>query len=119
VENWPGILTRIAADMVTDGFRRRRSRAGDRHVALDAIEEPSDNILASPESILQGRQRITIVDETLKTLSSDCRRAFMLVRFYGYSYAEVASELGIKPVAVGRLIEQASSRVTKAAIGNA
>jgi DNA-directed RNA polymerase specialized sigma24 family protein len=70
----------------------------------------------SPERILQGRERIVHVERTLEALDPDCRRAFLLVRFHGHSYAEVAAELKIDTITVGRLIERASLRLAKAAI---
>jgi len=72
----------------------------------------------SPERILQGREKIVHVERALEALDTDCRRAFLLVRFHGYSYAEVAAELKIDTITVGRLIERASLRLAKAAIAD-
>jgi RNA polymerase sigma-70 factor (ECF subfamily) len=116
VASWRGIFTRIAADLVVDGFRRRQARGGDLHTPLEDVQDPSDDGVTSPERILQGRQKLMHVERTLDALDPDCRRAFLLVRFHGHSYAEVAAELKIDPVAVGRLIERATLRLAKAAI---
>ncbi len=116
VDNWRGILMRIAADLVVDGFRRRKARAGDSHVPIDLLPDLCDSGVNSPERILQGRERIVHVERTLEALDPDCRRAFLLVRFHGHSYAEVAAELKIDTITVGRLIERASLRLAKAAI---
>jgi DNA-directed RNA polymerase specialized sigma24 family protein len=56
------------------------------------------------------------VERTLEALDPDCRRAFVLVRFHGHSYAEVAAVLDTDPVSVGRLIERATLRLAKMAI---
>jgi RNA polymerase sigma factor (sigma-70 family) len=114
--SWRGIFTRIAADLVVDGHRRRQARAGDRHVPLDLAPDPGDDGLNSPERILDGRQRLMNVERTLETLDTDCRRAFVLVRFHGRSYAEAAAELGTDPVSIGRMIERATLRLAKAAM---
>ncbi len=118
VENWRGILTRIAADLVVDGFRRQQARAQDKHTSIDLVPDPCDNGVNSPERILQGREKIALIERTLEALDSDCRRAFLLVRFHGHSYAEVATELKIDTITVGRLIERASLRLAKAAISD-
>ncbi len=118
IANWRGILTRIAADLMVDGFRRRQARADDRHTPLDTVRDPSDDGVNSPERILQGREQILRVERTLEALDPDCRRAFMLVRFHGHSYAEVAADLKIDTIAVGRLVERATLRLAKAAITN-
>ncbi len=118
VGNWRGILTRIAADLLVDGFRRRQARAGDRHTPLDTIGDPSDDGVNSPERILRGREQIRHVERTLEALNPDCRRAFLLVRFHGHTYAEVAAALKIDTIAVGRLIERASLRLAKAALSD-
>jgi RNA polymerase sigma-70 factor (ECF subfamily) len=118
VDNWRGILTRIAADLVVDGFRRQQARAGDRHTPIDLLPDLCDNGVNSPERILQGREKIVQVERTLEALDPDCRRAFLLVRFHGYSYAEVAAELKLDTIAVGRLIERATLRLAKAAISD-
>ena len=116
VGSWRGILTRIAADLLVDGFRRRRTRAGDLHVSLDTVADPSDDGLNSPERILQGRQKIKKVETILETLDPDCRRAFILVRFNGVSYAQAAAELGTDSVRIGRLVERAALHLARAAI---
>jgi DNA-directed RNA polymerase specialized sigma24 family protein len=48
-------------------------------------------------------------------LDPDCRRAFVLVRFQGCSYAEAASALNTTPVLIGRMIERAALHLAKAA----
>ncbi len=118
VGNWRGIFTRIAADLVIDGFRRNRARAADRHVALDSTVDPSDDGVNSPERILQGRQTIRDAERMLEALDPVCRRAFVLVRFQGFSYAEAASALNTSPVAIGRMIERASLHLAKWATRN-
>jgi RNA polymerase sigma factor (sigma-70 family) len=118
VDNWRGILKRIAADLVVDGFRRQQARGGDRHTPIDLLPDLCDNGVNSPERILQGREKIVRIERTLEALDPDCRRAFLLVRFHGHSYAEVAAELKIDTIAVGRLIERASLRLAKAAIAD-
>jgi RNA polymerase sigma-70 factor (ECF subfamily) len=118
VENWRGILTRIAADLVVDGFRRQQARAQDKHTSIDLVPDPCDNGVNSPERILQGREKIAHIERTMEALDFDCRRAFLLVRFHGHSYAEVAEELKIDTITVGRLIERTSLRLAKAAISD-
>jgi RNA polymerase sigma factor (sigma-70 family) len=118
VANWRGILTRIAADLLVDGFRRQKARAGDSHTSIDLVPDLCDSGVNSPERILQGREGIVRVERTLEALDPDCRRAFLLVRFHGHSYAEVAVELKVDTITVGRLIERASLRLAKAAIAD-
>lgn len=118
ISNWRGILTRIAAGLVVDGFRRRRARAHDLHDPLDLVQDPGDHGVNSPERILEGRQAIRDVEATLASLDPDSRRAFELVRFHGYSYAEAARRLQTDPVQIGRMIERATLRLAKAAIGS-
>jgi RNA polymerase sigma factor (sigma-70 family) len=114
VRSWRGIFLRIAADLVVDGFRRSRARAAELHVPLESVQEPGDDELHSPERILQGRQRLSEAERTLEALDPECRRAFVLVRFHGYSYAETARELGLDTIRVGRLIERATLHLAKA-----
>jgi RNA polymerase sigma-70 factor (ECF subfamily) len=118
VVNWRGILTRIAADLVVDGLRRHQARSADRHTDLESVADPGDDGVNSPERIMQGRQAFMQVERTLDALDPDSRRAFLLVRFHGHSYAEVAAELKIDTIAVGRLIERASLQLTRAAIAS-
>lgn len=114
VRNWRGILLRIAADLVVDGFRRSRARAADSHVPLDSVQEPGDDELHSPERILHGRERLSQAERSLEALDPECRRAFVLVRFHGWSYAETARELGVDTIRVGRLVERATLHLAKA-----
>ncbi len=116
IASWRGIFTRIAADLVVDGRRRRSARAGERHVPLDLAPDPGDDGLNSPERILEGRQKLMDVERALQALDPDCRRAFVLVRFHGHSYAEAAAALKTDSVSVGRMIERATLRLAKAAL---
>ncbi len=93
------LLYRTARNLVTDHYRRAGVRAEAPDAAAD--EAPPDaDACAGPESLqpeaaLSSRQGVAALLATIEALPPRCREAFVLYKFDGLSYAEVAERMGI------------------------
>lgn len=111
------MLFRIANNLVFEHYRvRQRHHAGD-HVSLDDIG-PLKAREPSVESIVDTRQAIDILlKRTITELPTKCRLAFMLSRFDGLSYPQIAERMGITVKMVEKHITKAL-RACRAAVGD-
>ena len=114
VENASGYLFRIAANLLAKR-RQKEPWHWDRHVALDGVYEPREEI--SPERSLIAKQTAAGVLTALKALPPRTAEAFLLHRFEEPTYAAVAKRLGISPKRAEKLIGQALKRVHAVAEG--
>ncbi len=86
-------LFRTARNLLQDDARKKASRLSDRHVSIDETEPISP--YPSPDRIMQSKQVLDKFAETLEALKPQARRAFVLHRFKGLTYAQIASEMKI------------------------
>ena len=111
------MLFRIANNLVFEYHRtRKRHHAGD-HVSLtemDELQTPAPSV----ESIIDARRAIDILlKRTIIELPPKCRLAFMLSRFDGMSYPQIAQRMGISVKMVEKHITKALL-ACRAAVGD-
>jgi RNA polymerase sigma factor (sigma-70 family) len=72
---------------------------------LDADDRMDEtNVSESPETLLQAEEEFLLFCRSLRNLSLQCRRAFILRKVYGLSQQEVAKRLGISESTVEKHI---------------
>lgn len=89
---------RVAMNVLRDRVRRNTVRRRSDHVPLE--ETAADGQMPSEERIYEGRQILGQVLDVLEHLTPKCRTTFLLHRFEGLSYSEIARRLGISRSAV-------------------
>lgn len=99
IRNPRALLYRTARNLVIDQHRRAEVRAEgppavDDDPPPDADQRPGPKAL-QPEAILASRQGLAAVLATIDGLPPRCREAFVLFKFDGCSYAEIAARMGI------------------------
>jgi RNA polymerase sigma factor (sigma-70 family) len=116
VDNWPAFIRRVASNVLIDRFRHDRARMSDRHVPVEHAETLTDDGVGAPDRIAAGRQQLQALQSAIDDLDPLCRAAFRLVRIDGLSYKQAAEELGVPSATIGRQIEKALAKLTKAMI---
>lgn len=91
-------LFRTARSVLADRHRRRAVRRADAHFGLDGQLEPIDGTDAL--RTLLAREQLQRVSTVLTNLPERTRLVFVLSRFEGLRYAEIAKRLNISVSAV-------------------
>ncbi len=93
------LLYRTARNLLVDQHRRAEVRGetaplpdNEEPAGLDSTAGPA---ALQPDAILASREDLAAVLATIDRLPPRCREAFILHKFDGLSYAEVAAQMGI------------------------
>ena len=108
IGNPRALLYQTARNLVIDHLRHRAVRG--------AVELPTDDGIVpetagprdwEPETALDSRQGIDALVATIAGLPPRCREAFLLNRFEGLTYAQVAARMGVSTKRVEQHIKVA------------
>ncbi|QEA12544.1 RNA polymerase sigma factor [Comamonas flocculans] len=102
VRNPCALLYRTARNLVVDRYRRAEVRAAagmgasldDRELGLEDLPGPPSR---QPDAIVAERENLAAVTAVIEQLPPRCREAFILYKFDGLSYAEIAARMQISP----------------------
>ncbi len=111
IENPQAYLFRIASNLLRDKRRRDRVRHSDAHEPYDELYHPYEDI--SPERVLIGKQELERLKKSILKLPPRVKAAFILHRFEGLTYKEIAEALGISVSAVEKNMMTAIARLSK------
>ncbi|MBW2366895.1 MAG: RNA polymerase sigma factor [Deltaproteobacteria bacterium] len=98
------LLRTIATNLMTDRFRKRRLQSADMHVPLEEVELASQD--ATPEEVAWSREGLRMIKDVFDGLNTKSREAFILHRFSGLTYEQIANEMGISRSMVQRHISR-------------
>jgi len=98
------LLYRVARNLIVDRARQRRAVSPKQSTAIEP--EPVDGS-ACPARTAEQRDQMAAVREAIAELPARCREAFILNRFGGMTYREVALRLRISPKTVEKHIARA------------
>jgi len=118
VSNWRGFLLRVASNLLTDSFRRKRAHMRDKHIPL---EEAIDLLDGQPsvERILEGCEDVQCLTRILESVDPVARSVFLLVRVDGLTHREAAERLGLDTKQASRHVERVLARLARALAGGA
>ena len=95
------LLYRTARNLVIDQHRRAGVRGGAASPAYDPttpdLEDAVGPTSLQPDVILSSREGLAAITATIDALPPRCREVFILFKFDGLSYAEIAEQMGISP----------------------
>jgi RNA polymerase sigma factor (sigma-70 family) len=96
-------------------LRDRARSAQTRHAALSVPAEETQLVCPAPhaERVLDGEQRMNVLEAALRELRPKCRAVFILFHFDGLSQQEIAGRLRISVSMVEKYVKQAVSHCQK------
>jgi RNA polymerase sigma-70 factor (ECF subfamily) len=92
VEQPRAFFYRVVGSVMIDHWRREQCR---RQHAATAQQELAPQAQAEPQERLEHQEGIALMRQALDTLSVKCREVFILHRFSGLSYPQIAERVGI------------------------
>lgn len=98
-------LFQTAHSVLTDRARRAATRHEKAHGPLEEMHHPVEGI--TPERVLMGKEALAGVAACLAAMPERTRDIFVLHRFEGMSYAQIAKNFGISVSAVEKHIMKA------------
>ncbi|ATE60685.1 sigma-70 family RNA polymerase sigma factor [Thauera sinica] len=96
-------LTTIAHGLVVNHWRRLEIE----RAWLDALMQQPESCQPSPEVRALAIEALLEVDALLSTLPDKPRRAFLMAQLDGFTYREIATELGVSERMVKKYMAQA------------
>lgn len=96
---------RVAGNIAVDSMRRDRRIERRTAPAAEAARTPDP--AASPERALFDRERLAMLDAALRDLAPAQRRALLMSRVEGRTFAEIAVILGVSESMVAKYIAHA------------
>lgn len=98
-------LFRVAGNLAIDELRRQ-GRTERRAAPEDAAVALADSA-PLPEAVILARERLRLLDEALAELPPNPRRALLLSRVEGHTFAQIAAALGVSESMVAKYVAQA------------
>lgn len=98
-------LFSIATNLARDHFRRRTTRHSDAHFDVDDIVIVDER--PGPEQTVAWDQTLHSIKQGIRELTPLTRRVFLLSRFRGKTYPQIAAMLGISTRTVERKMSKA------------
>ncbi|MES1199972.1 MAG: sigma-70 family RNA polymerase sigma factor [Pseudomonadota bacterium] len=111
IDNVDAYVFQVAANLVRERVRKRAVRGSDSEIEID--EKFSDPQVFSPARILEGKETVARVMAALRELPERTRTIFVLQRFEGLTYHEVADRLGLSTSAIEKNMSRAISHLSK------
>jgi RNA polymerase sigma-70 factor (ECF subfamily) len=112
IANVEAYVFQIAANLIAERARQRASRGETVHGGVDA--EFKDETLVPAERALEARQDLAAIVRALQELPARTRAIFLLQRFEGMTYVEIAKKLGVTPSAIDKQMARAIAHLAKA-----
>ena len=112
LEHSRGYLTRIAKGLMIDLYRRRRIESA----YLEELALQPETVHPSPEELTQTVEALMTIDRLLQGLPINVRRALLMRRLDGISYAEIAEQLGVSVSSVEKYVARALQACLLAAL---
>jgi RNA polymerase sigma factor (sigma-70 family) len=112
IGNLDGYIFQMAVNLVRDDRRRAAASSRDAHVEFNDMLHGREDF--SPERVLLGRDDVDAVVRALQALPDRTRHVFVLKRFEGLRYGEIARRLGVSVSAVEKHMARAIAHIDEA-----
>lgn len=119
VENPRAFLFQVAANLSVDQLRRKNlmgnfidselaKREGDDSVAIDGD--------ISPEQVVEAKERVQRIFQVIDAMPTNVKQAFLLNRFKGLSYSEIAKLMDVSVSSVEKYMLDALKQCRRAMV---
>src|SRR5690554_4954748 len=98
-------LLKIAANIITDRYRKSQARREADHMSFENIKVLST--VMSPERQIQGKRILSQILDALERIKPEYRHAFVLSRMENMSYREISDTMGVSVSTVEKYISAA------------
>jgi RNA polymerase sigma-70 factor (ECF subfamily) len=106
VANPRAFLYRTAHNIVLDHRRREAVRA---RLSLEVavLDFGGETANADGERVLSGKERLAIVDATVRSMEPRRRKVLIMHAIHGLNYTDIARRMGVSPTRVTQLFAEA------------
>ena len=104
-------LFSIATNVIRDSYRKTVTRQ--KYDDLTRYRAGASGVESSAEEIASAQEQLGAVKAAIMKLSPECRNAFVLNRFEGLSYREVADTMGVSVSMVEKHIMRALAEMRR------
>lgn len=111
IDNLVSYMFRVAASVLMDHARRRRSRGETLQVVVDHEAIASDE--PGPERVAEARDRLAALRAVLDEMPPRTREIFLANRLDGASYAELARRHGVSASAIEKHMMKAIAHLQR------
>lgn len=115
IRNPRAFLFRVASNIRFNERKRRCSSVEQDLVSIETVEIPSDE--PGPYRSFKGEQDLEIVRAAFEELSESCREAFVMNRFQGLTFPQIAARLEISVSMVEKHVAHAVAHMRKSLDG--
>lgn len=105
IDNLRSFIFKIAENALIDKARGAAARHAEHHVNID--EQPEEGATVHMEQAISAEQKLTLLKSAILALPDKTRQVFLLSRFEGQSYPQIAERLGVSVKAVEKHMSKA------------
>lgn len=109
IENPDGYVFQAATNLLRERYRKAGTQSS--AIAQFPFFRPVSEEI-TPERILQGKDELRLLEQALAELPPRTRTVFLLHRFEGFKYREIAERIGVSVSAVEKHIAAAARHIT-------
>jgi RNA polymerase sigma-70 factor (ECF subfamily) len=110
-DNMHGYIFQTASSVLRDQFRRDRVRQI--MITTDFTETDFPDVDCAPERVILAREEINLVVQALNELTERTRDIFLLRRYEGLSYGEIADRTGLSISALEKHVAKAAAHLAR------
>ncbi|MBV7258670.1 RNA polymerase sigma factor [Erythrobacter crassostreae] len=108
IQNPDGYIFQAAANLLKERYRNR----GTRDAAMSELPFfNAGNEVITPERILQGKDELRLLEQALAELPPRTRTVFLLHRFEGFKYREIADRIDVSVSSIEKHIAAAAHHI--------
>ena len=115
LDNARAFLFKTASNLAVDQLRHQKvhARYVNSELKLVSVTPEEADLAPSVERIVEAKQQLALMYQTVEALPANCRRAFLSHRGKGMTYSEIAKDMGISTSSVEKHIIQALKHCRK------